>query len=389
MEDRAESKAGLAVVLTGGGARAAYQVGILAALAERAGDLEVPILTGASAGAINAAFLASHPGPLAESVRALRERWMEITADLIYGPRPPTLIRSVARWMEKLALGWHEAPLEARGFFDTRALRGFLKDAIDFDGIGTNLDRGRLRAVGLTATAYDSGSTVTFVQGAPDVPLWERSHRIGVLAKLSLDHLMASAAIPIIFPAVRLGETFYGDGSVRQTFPLSPAVHLGARRILAIGTRAGRGEARAARMLRGYPSVAQSLGLLLDSVFMDHLDADAEVLESVNRLRAGRPDENFRTVDLLLIRPSRDLGEIAAECADGLPRLLRSAARGLGAESRGGAEFLSYLLFDPAFTDRLYALGREDGLREWSRMERLLEAPDPDPRLFPGSARSL
>jgi NTE family protein len=374
-----EEDAGSALVLTGGGARAAYQVGVLAALAQQAPGVEFPILTGASAGAINTAFLASHPGPLSKAIASLKEQWAHLTADMIYGPRAPTLIRSTARWLEQIALGRRDQPTSSRGLFDTRPLRAFLERAIDFGGIDANISRGRLRALALTATSYGSGQTITFVQGTPDVSMWERAHRMGVRARISLDHLMASAAIPLVFPAVQLADGFYGDGSVRQTFPLSPAIHLGARRILAIGTRPN-----LSPPLPGgpstYPSVAQSLGLLLDSVFMDHLDADAEVLESINRLQAqgslGEQPLRFRPVDFLLFRPSQDLGEIARECIEGLPRFLRTVARSLGAEKHGGAEFLSYLLFDPAYTGKLFELGFADGIRDWPRVEKLLIPSD-------------
>jgi len=371
---------GMALVLTGGGARAAYQVGVLAAIAERMKGIAFPILTGASAGAINAAYLAAHPGSFGEAVQALQEQWARLTADVIYGSRTPTFVRLLARWLEGLALGRRDGSPGGRGVFDTRGLRSFLAASIDFSGIEANIARGRLQAVGLTATSYSTGRTVTYVQGSAEIPVWLRSNRISVRASLTLDHLMASSAIPLIFPAVRLDGEYYGDGSVRQTFPLSPAIHLGARRILAIGTRPNLPNHPPPSLEDQFPSVAQSLGLLLDSVFMDHLDADAEVLESVNRLLAGRSSAeaapgSFRPVRFLLFRPSRDLGDIARECAAGLPRAIRPLARSFGAEGRGGSDFLSYLLFDPLFTGRLVELGLEDCRREWPRVEALLTSP--------------
>jgi len=371
---------GSALVLTGGGARAAYQVGVLAAIAERTRGNGFPILTGASAGAINAAYLAAHPGDLSQAVLGLKGEWSRLTADIIYGSRTPTFVRLLARWLEGLALGRRDGSPGGRGIFDTRGLRRFLADAIDFDGIGKNIGLGRLRAVGLTATSYSSGQTVTYVEGAEDVRVWHRSNRLAVHSRLRLDHLMASSAIPLIFPAVRLGGQFFGDGSVRQTFPLSPAIHLGARKILAIGTRSNMVSSTGSEVSQGYPSAAQSLGLLLDSVFMDHLDADAEVLESMNQVLANDGSASFRHVEFLLFRPSRDLGEIARECADGLPRAIRSLARSVGAEGRGGADFLSYLLFDPVFTTRLVDLGFEDCHREWTKVERLMNSPTAVPQ---------
>jgi len=371
---------GSALVLTGGGARAAYQVGVLAALAERTRGSGFPILTGASAGAINATYLAAHPGDLSEAVQGLKAQWSRLTADIIYGSQTPTFVRILARWLEGLALGRRDGSPGGRGVLDTRGLRGFLTEAIDFGGIERNIASGRLRAIGLTATSYSSGQTVTFLEGGEEVPVWHRSNRMAVRSRLTLDHLMASSAIPLIFPAVRLGAEFFGDGSVRQTFPLSPAIHFGAERILAIGTRSTMAPPPTPVLQEKYPSVARSLGLLLDSVFMDHLDADAEVLESMNRVLADGPAEDpssgaFRPVDFLLFRPSRDLGEIAMECVDGLPRSIRSLARSLGAEGRGGSDFLSYLLFDPVFTSRLIDLGYSDAHREWTKVDRLLKPP--------------
>ena len=371
---------GSALVLTGGGARAAYQVGVLAAIAERTRGQGFPILTGASAGAINAAYLAAHPGNLSEAVQGLKAQWSRLTADIIYGSRTPTFVRLLARWLEGLALGRRDGSPGGRGVFDTRGLRLFLSQAIDFDGIERNIALGRLRAVGLSATSYSSGQTVTYVEGAEDVPVWHRSNRLAIRSRLTLDHLMASSAIPLIFPAVGLDGEYYGDGSVRQTFPLSPAIHLGAQRILAIGTRSSLALRPDPAIPELYPSAAQSLGLLLDSVFMDHLDADAEVLESMNRLLAAPLGDDaspapFRPVEFLMFRPSRNLGDIARECADGLPRSIRSLARAFGAEGRGGADFLSYLLFDPVFTSRLVDLGFADAHREWKKVERLLTSP--------------
>ncbi len=372
---------GMSLVLTGGGARAAYQVGVLAAIAERMKGISFPILTGASAGAINAAYLAAYPGDFSEAVQALKNRWSHLTSDIIYGSRTPTLVRLLARWLEGLALGRRDGFPGGRGVFDTRGLREFLTEAIDFRGIETNISCGRLRAVGLTATSYATGQTVTYVQGGADVQLWQRSNRSALRTQLTLDHLMASSAIPLIFPAVRLDGEFYGDGSVRQTFPLAPSIHLGGRRILAIGTRPNTATPPTSAVTDQFPSMGQSMGLLLDSIFMDHLDADAEVLERVNRLLVGCPAGTaapgaFRPVRFLLFRPSRDLGDIARECVEGLPRTIRSLARTLGAEGRGGSEFLSYLLFDPLFTGRLVDLGLEDCRREWKKIELLLTSPE-------------
>lgn len=366
----------LALVLTGGGARAAYQVGVLQAIAERLPETTFPIVTGVSAGAINAAYLAAHTGSLGAAVEGLRAEWGRLTSEMIYGNGTRAWLQAAARWLRPRAVPRPPRPPETRAIFDTRPLRDFLAGALRFDDIEANLRSGRLRAMALSATSYETGRSVTFVHGAPGVPMWQRAHRLSVRAELSLDHVMASSAIPIVFPAVRLNGGFYGDGSVRQTFPLSPAVHLGAERILAIGTRPAASPAGPPDPVPTPPSPARAMGLLLDSVFMDHLDADAEVLGEVNRLigrtAPGDRAPDVRPVDFFMIRPSRDLGAIAAEWSHRLPRTLRLLVQGMGGARRGGADFLSYLVFDPDFTGRLIGLGASDAHAQWPLIERLL-----------------
>lgn len=369
-----------ALVLSGGGARAAYQVGVLLALAEEAPEAEFPILTGVSAGAINAAYLAAQESPLDAAARGLRERWAGLSSDMIYGVRTAFLVRSAARWMERMALGRHELPIPVRGLFDTGPLRRYLEGSIRFPGIEANLRSGRLRAVALTASSYALGSTVTFVQGGPDVPIWERVRRFGIRSALTLDHVMASSAIPIIFPAVRLDGGYFGDGSVLQPYPLSPAVHLGARRVLAVSTRPPAGISRRAADPPRHPSPAEALGLLLDSVFMDHLDADAEGLLRLNRLLAALPPgtgapDGLRPIEFMMIRPSRDLGAIALECAAELPKAVRAIMKGMGGEDGRSGHFLSYLLFDPAFTARLIELGKSDARAQAPRLRAFFGGP--------------
>ncbi|MGH7645679.1 MAG: patatin-like phospholipase family protein, partial [Gemmatimonadales bacterium] len=229
----------LALVLSGGGARAAYQVGVLAGLAERLPGLEFPIVTGVSAGAINAISLAAHQGPLGDAVLAMEAGWRRLTVDQVYRLRPMRFASSAARWVMR-AVGRRARPAVVRGLLDPQPLREFLAGSVDLPGIDAKVAAGRLRAVTLSATSYTTGSSVTFVQGGPDVPTWQRAGRIAVRARLTLDHVMASAAIPLLFPAVRIGDEFYGDGGVRQTAPLAPAIHLGARAVLVIGLAAAR-----------------------------------------------------------------------------------------------------------------------------------------------------
>src|SRR3989449_8183990 len=212
----------LALVLAGGGARAAYEVGDLSAIAERAPGLEFPIVTGVSAGAINAVYLAAHPETLPAALGPLRDQWRQLVPDRVYRNRPWRLGRALVPGVAGALLGSRGEGAVVRGLMDMSPLRDFLAARLNCDGIDAKIAAGRLRAVALSATAYASGETVTFVHGPPDAPTWQRALRYAIRERLTLDHVMASAALPILFPAVRIGDAFYGDGSVRQTAPSLP-----------------------------------------------------------------------------------------------------------------------------------------------------------------------
>jgi NTE family protein len=372
----------IALVLSGGGARASYQVGVLAALAERVPDLQFPIITGVSAGAINAAFIAGHPSPLPEAIAQLRGAWLRLTPDTVY--RVKTV--KVARWALRLATQFMLRKLEGlrtvRGLMDMRPLSRFLAGVIDFGGIDANVESGRLRAVALTATSYTSGQTVTFVQGLPNMTMWERVQRSAVYTRLSLAHVMASSAIPLIFPAVRIGDAFYGDGSVRQTTPLSPAVHLGANRIIAVSMRT-RHTTRLVAPDAEYPTTAQVMALMFNAIFLDALDADSERLERLNRLVARIPRDQAtpdmeRRIDMLMMRPSRDLGTLAEGMRPNLPPTFDRVVQAMGGTGEGSQDFLSYLLFDPEYTGLLMELGYEDTIAAWDRIEKFLDGTPTD-----------
>jgi NTE family protein len=370
--------AGAALVLAGGGAHAAYQVGVLAAIVERLPDLAFPILTGVSAGAINIAYLAAYRGPLAAAVQALRSEWGRLTVAQVYRISPARLARAGMRWFAQMALGRHGGPAVVRGLMDMEPLRKFLARNLDLAGIDANIAAGRLRAVALSATSYASGQTVSFVHGAQDVPTWRRALRYSVKTRLTLEHVLASAAIPILFPAVRVGDQFYGDGSVRQTAPLAPAIHLGARALLVITMRPDPQPAPPPeRSVPEYPSAAEVMGLLLHAVFLDAPEADAEQLERINHLLdtcppGARAAGDLKPIRLLFLRPSRDIGALATAQRARLPTLVRWLVGGLGGRRAAAADFLSYLLFDPAYTTALIDLGYADAQAQWSHIERFL-----------------
>ena len=371
------SNSQLALVLSGGGARAAYQVGVLCAISERHPDLDIPIHAGVSAGAINTITLAAHPGGFAASVRSLKKEWSRLTVQDVYRVRVSGLMRGGFRWVGQRLFN-RKGPTVVRGIFDMEPLRAYLGQRVRFDQIEKNVATGRLRAVTLSAACYTSGETVTFVQGAADVPVWERSQRRGVRGILSMDHVIASASIPILFPAVRIADAFYGDGSVRQATPLAPAIHLGADRILGVSMRAGWQVEGSPAEVTHYPSAAQVMGLLFHSIFLDSLDADAERLERINAILRAVPFgapllEQLRPIKLLVLRPTLDLGALARPHWRRLPPVIRSLVESIGGQREGASDFISYLLFDPAYTVPLMELGYDDANDQWDKIEEFLE----------------
>jgi NTE family protein len=376
--DEGGLKGKLALVLSGGGARAAYQVGALSAIAEIAPTLVIPIHTGVSAGGLNSTFLAAHRGPFKLAVAELESQWGKLTPERVYAVRPVHVGRGMLRWVVNMVRFRRVPQPSLRGLMDGAPLRSFLRHCIAFDGIQRNIDEGRLRAVALSATCYSGGQTVTFVQGVRDLPLWQRHMRQATRDDLEVDHLMASAAIPLVFPAVGIRDAFYGDGSVRQTAPLAPAIHLGADRIIAVSMRTSApAPSCTPTALRDYPVAAQVFGLLLHSVFLDILDADAERLERLNQLlrhipEAQRPVDGIRPIDLLLLRPSRDLGGLASTHPVRLPPLVRFLVSSIGGGWERSADFLSYLMFHPSYTGLLMELGYEDTRARRDEVERFV-----------------
>ncbi len=370
----------LGLVLTGGGARGAYQVGILQWIAKRHPALSIPILTGVSAGAVNTAFLASHPGDFRRAVFDLASLWRSLTVDKVFRSDAGSIGWKVLRWGFRLISGGARPLRDVRGFLDTVPLHKFLSRVLPnrdgvLTGIAANIARGRLRATAITATSYTTGQTVVFAQGS-DITPWRRPQRRAEHAVLTIRHIMASAALPLFFPAVRVGDAWYGDGGMRLTAPLSPALHLGAGSILAISTRYDRttNEAEVAQH-EGYPPPAQVLGSLLNSVFLDLIDQDALRLQLINSLIGRMPPDQrdgLRPVDLLVLRPSRDLGRLSAEFEPRLPRAFRFMTRGLGTRETNTPDVLSLLMFQPDYIDELIAIGERDAEARGEEIEEFI-----------------
>jgi len=358
----------LGIVMSGGGARAAYQVGLLRYLARRHPELEIPIITGVSAGAINAALLASHHGTLSQAVDELVALWSTLTVEDVFRVDARSLGWNAVKWFRQLASGGHGGAPRVQGLVDTSPLRTFLTEALhavdgELTGIQYNLAHRRLKAVALSTSSYNTGRSVTWVQGR-DIRQWERAQRSSVNTTLTLDHVMASSALPLFFPAVQIGESWFGDGGVRLAAPLSPALHLGAHRVLAISTRYDRSHREAATpSVAGYPPPAQVMGVLMNSIFLDLLDQDAYRLERLNRLLSRVPPEEregLRHVDLLVLRPSVDLGQLANQYEPQLPRAFRFMTRGLGTRDTSSPDALSLILFQPDYLSRLIEIGEAD-----------------------------
>ncbi len=370
MSDGARSAGRLALVLGGGGARGAYQIGLLRFLARHRPDLRVPIVTGVSAGAINAAQLAANPGSFAAAVADMERSWTELEIEDVVRSDAAALVPAMFKWALRLVSGGHHLGFAARGLMDTSPLRDRLARTLAGDepegvlrGVAENLAAGRLDAVGITTTDFTTGQSITWVQSREPIH-WERPHRLGVPQELRVAHVLASAALPFAFPAVRVGDHWHGDGGIRLTAPLSPALQMGADRLLAVSTRYARSrEESDEEQIAGYPPPAQVAGVLMNAIFLDMLDFDARNLQRINDLIDTLPPgdrEGLRPVDLLVLRPSEDLGKLAGRFELRLPGFLRFLTRGLGTRETKSPDWLSMLLFEPGYTRYLIELGERD-----------------------------
>ena len=369
----------LALVLSGGGARGAYQVGFLRALAEHRPGLQIPIVTGVSAGAINAAYLASQVAEFRDKAETLARLWAGLTTDQIFRVDTASLARNVLSWGARLFLGQASRHIQARSLVDTSPLCAMLDHVLQpvhrqLPGIARNLVHGGLKAVAVTASSYSTGQSVTWVQGDPPAPA--HGQRKFMRCKLRIDHILASAALPLLFPAVRINRRWFGDGGIRMTAPLAPAVHLGAEKILAISTRYARSPYEQERpQIDGYPPPAQVVGALFNAIFLDLFDNDAVRLQYVNDLIRKIPESDrggLRVIKLLVLRPSRDLGQLASRYESALPRSFRFLTRGLGTQETRSNDILSLLLFHPDYLGRVMELGYQDAHARRDEIEAFL-----------------
>jgi NTE family protein len=353
----------IALVLPGGGARSAYQVGVLKAIAgwlPPATPLPFSILCGTSAGAINAAVLAARAGDACDATSALARVWGDFRVPQVFRAGTRDMLRSGLHLMLALISGGWLLPLP-RALFDTSPLRELLSKNIDFARLSETLARGMPDSVAVTATNVTSGDSVSFVETSRPFAGWDRAARQGVAVRLDVAHLMASSAIPMLFPSVVVEGTHYGDGAIRQTMPLAPAIHLGADRILVIGARP---HLRRPRTSQPEPNMAEQFGFMLDTLFMEGLQSDLERLERVNTLLAhARPGPlplGLRHVETMLVLPQRDPSAIALAHRQAIPSSLRALLRMLGASGERGGRLLSFLMFESVYTRELIRMGERD-----------------------------
>ncbi len=359
----------IGLIMSGGGARAAYQVGVLHALSEllpRHVRNPFPIICGTSAGAINAAVLAASASNFRHGVRRLMTVWKNFHVHHVYRADPIGVIRNSSLWVFSVLTGgaFTRKPVS---LLDNSPLAALLRRHLDFTAIQGCIDHGDLIAFSVTCSGYASGQSVTFYQGRPEAQPWRRARRIGLAMPITVDHLIASSALPFIFSPVHINREYFGDGSMRQIAPISPALHLGADRLLVIGV--GRQLERQPERIKSesYPSLAQIAGHALNSIFLDSLEVDLERLQRINRTieiipkevleRAGYP---LRNVDFRVISPSDELEKIASRHADELPHTIRVLLHMVGALDRGGSNLLSYLLFEKSYCRALVRLGYQD-----------------------------
>ena len=366
-----QPKTGL--VLTGGGARAAYQVGVLKAISKLVFKSQCgnpfPIISGTSAGAINATVLASYAHSPTVGIRSLEKVWQNFTVDQIFRSDFRGIVHNAARWTKSIFIHEYHKTRQL-SLLNNRPLKDLLARVIHYQNIQRAIDNNQLDALCITASGYTTGQSVSFFQGKTDINNWKRHRRVGCQTQIERKHLLASSSIPLVFPAVKVNREFFGDGSVRFLSPISPAIHLGADRILVVGVDPIKEEKERRPRTTHYPTTADIAGHVLDSVFVDSLDSDLERIKRINKTLNLIPEETrkketkLRTIETLAISPSKDLSELSGKYFHTLPPMVKFFFRRIGIDDDEGSTVLSYLLFEKLYTQELLKLGFDDAMEQ-------------------------
>lgn len=361
------------LILTGGGARAAYQVGVLKAISEffpRHAHSPFPIICGTSAGALNAATLAVNAQSFRKGVQYLMNTWKNFHASQIYRTDAAGVFNNTVLWLAGVAasaIGINK--LKQVSLLDNSPLVELLEEILPCERIQESIDAGYLHALSITASGYGSGESVTFYQGVKELLPWRRTGRVGIPTQIGIVHLLASSALPFIFPATLINREYFGDGSMRQISPIGSALHLGATRVIVIGVTENSYSEQAERNdIAEYPSLAKIAGHALNSIFLDSMEVDLERVRKINSLVAIMPDEmrersKLKHVDVLVVSPNHPIEKIAEQYADELPWTIRLLLRMIGANKRNGSILVSYLLSEKKFCRSLINLGYQDALK--------------------------
>lgn len=372
-----DQSANTALVLPGGGARGAYQVGVLKAIAELSPDTVLPfsIISGTSAGSINAAVMSSHASDFSLGADRLEQFWAHFRCGDIYRTGWLHNLGTGLHWLASMTLGGLGVA-NPKSLLDNQPLAELLKRQLNTAGIQSAIDNGHLHALLITASGYATARAVTFFQARQSIEGWQQRKRVGQRACIRAEHLLASAALPLLFPAQRLGNEYFGDGGMRHTTPLSPAIQMGADRMLIIATRDARPDPEPT-VPSHYPSLGDIGGYLLDVIFMDHLSNDLDRLQRINRTLDLLPDDQraasgLRSIETLLIQPSQDLRDIAERHRHRIPASVKTLLRGVGAWGPG--RLPSYLLFEAEFCQELIELGYQDGMSAKNDIRSLLRS---------------
>lgn len=372
----------MGLVLSGGGARGAYQVGVLAAVQEICEKSGISpcfdYLSGVSAGAINASSLAANCDNYKNASDNLIKLWSEVSVEKVFSTDSLTMGKIGFQWMSELSFGSFTGTTPGRSLLNTSPLRNLIHSNMEYEKIEENIRKGHLTALAITAIDYVTSATVTFIQGRDNLPAWDKGRKYSQRTMISTDHIMASSAIPMLFPPIQVDDRFFGDGAVRNHAPCSPVIYLGAEKLLVIGVRRQGGTAYEERAFQNAapPSVARVINTLLNGVLLDAIEQDIERLRRLNDYAQILPPEQhskigLKPLDHLLISPSADIGEMAVKRANKLPRIVRYLLKGLGS-LEDASEIISYLLFDPGFCSDLIEIGYRDGLAKKEDIIQLL-----------------